>query len=328
MNRRHYRRQNSRFFMFIAVVIIIALAAFSFYEFMNVNSLSQQNAAQRSQSTDLSSKLESLQSQYNSLQSDYKALQEKAAPSPSVSPTPASSGTVPAGKVAYLTFDDGPSATTPKLLDVLKQNNVKATFFIAFMGVDSQQKRDYLKQEADAGNVLGVHSWTHDYDTIYANEKAFLDDFNKMKDVITAATGITPNLCRFPGGIGNTVSITAAGGNVIMPTLMQDVKNMGFTAFDWNAGGEDAETPYPTADKLAQDVLNDAKGHDNVVILLHDAHQFTIDAVPTIVKSLRDQGYTFALLTPQSIPVQQAPAKGKNTSSSSSASPKASPSDS
>ncbi|MEI6102204.1 MAG: hypothetical protein WCP73_10215, partial [Eubacteriales bacterium] len=91
----------------------------------------------------------------------------------------------------------------------------------------------------------------------------------------------------------------------IMPTLVSDVEKMGITPFDWNAGGEDAETPYPTSDKLVQEVLNDAKGHDNVVILLHDAHQFSIDAVPDIVKELRAQGYTFEMLTPDSKTVQQ-----------------------
>lgn len=309
MIKKRYRRQPARFRMFIAILVIIALAAFSVYEFWNVNSITQQNAAQQSQVGDLNNKLQSLQSQYDSLQSDYKALKEKAeaTPSPSPSPSPTPSG-APAGKVAYLTFDDGPTNFTPKLLDVLKDNNVKATFFIAFMGEDTAKKRDMLKQEVQAGHTLAVHSWTHEYDTVYANEQAFLDDFNKMKDIIVEATGVTPNLCRFPGGIGNTVSITASGG-VIMPTLVKDVENMGFTPFDWNAGGQDAETPYPTADELAQEVIKDAKSHDSAVILLHDTHQFTIDAVPKIIKELRSLGYTFETLTPQSKPVQQAFAK-------------------
>ncbi len=314
MSRSHYKKHNSRFRMFIAVLIIIALAVFSGYQSMSANSYSLQAAAQQSQATVLSAKLESLQGQYDSLQSQYKELQDKA--SASSSPTPsssvASSGAASAAKVAYLTFDDGPTDLTPTLLDVLKENDVKATFFIAFMGVDTQKKRDYLKLEAEAGHAVGVHSWTHDYKTIYANEQAFLDDFNKMKGVITEATGIAPNLCRFPGGIGNTVSITAAGGTPIVPTLLKDVESMGFTPFDWNAGGEDAQKPYPTADELAQQVLKDAQGRQNVVILLHDAHQFTIDAVPAIIKEFRNQGYTFEVLTPQSKTVQQAPAKASS----------------
>ena len=175
---------------------------------------------------------------------------------------------------------------------------------MAFMSEDTAQKRAWIKQEVADGNTIGVHSWSHKYNVIYANEQNFLTDFNKMKDIIVEATGVEPKVCRFPGGIGNTVSITYSH-QIIMPKLIADVKSMGFTPFDWNAGGEDADKPYPTSEQFVKDIMNDAKGHDNLVILMHDTHDFSVNAVPEVVDTLRTQGYVFKTLSPSSKTVQQ-----------------------
>lgn len=215
------------------------------------------------------------------------------------------------GKIAYLTFDDGPSKLTPHLLDILKQINVKATFFVQVNGEDTPQKRALMKQEVQDGNMIGIHSFTHDYQYIYVNEKNFLTDLNKIRNIIIQATGINPNMMRFPGGIGNTVSIKYAG-HVIMPTLVNDVVKLGITPFDWNAGGQDADssTPLPTS-TIVKDVLDDCKGESTVIILLHDSvpHETSIEAVPQIVKTLRSEGYTFELLNPQAKPIREKCAK-------------------
>lgn len=208
-------------------------------------------------------------------------------------------------RIAYLTFDDGPSEVTPYLLDALKENNVNATFFISFMGEDTPVKRAVLKREAEDGYAIGVHSWSHDYFFVYSNEEYFLYDFKKMQYIIQEVTGIDPKICRFPGGTGNTVSIIASHGRIIMPALVGAVESMGFKPFDWNAGGEDALIPYPTSEQLVQSILMDAKGQDNLVILLHDTHLFSIDAVPELVRILRANGYAFEMLTPESKTVLQ-----------------------
>lgn len=202
----------------------------------------------------------------------------------------------PQRKTAYLTFDDGPSAFTPDLLKLLKENSVKATFFISFQGEDTAEKRKILKQEASEGNSVGVHSWSHDYFSIYNSEESFLNDFNKMRTVIREVTGIDPKINRFPGGVGNTVSFIASCGQIIMPRLVRDVEAMGIKPFDWNAGGQDAELPYPSAPQLVRDILSDTGGKKDLVILLHDTHQFTIDAVPELINSLRAKGYSFKTL--------------------------------
>lgn len=209
------------------------------------------------------------------------------------------------GKTAYLTFDDGPSEFTPRLLEILNKNSVKATFFVSFQGEDTPEKRKILMREAEEGNSIGIHSWTHDYFSIYANEENFKKDFQKMRGIIRDATGMDPKISRFPGGTGNSVSIIASCGETIMPRLLRDVEAMGVKPFDWNAGGQDAELPYPTTRQLIRDIVSEADRRDNPVILLHDTHQFSIDAVQEIIQSLRVKGYGFKALDPRSPTVRQ-----------------------
>jgi len=323
MSRRIKHRNGSAALMVISVILIIGLGIFSAFEFIRADSLSRDLSLAQAESAQFASDLEALKSQdqtlqsendflkeqLNSLQDQYDALQSQII----ADQTSISGQDNDDEKTAYLTFDDGPSGVTSHLLDVLEDLNVKATFFVAFGGSDTPEKRAILKKEADAGHAVGVHTWTHDYYTIYKSEQNFLDDFNKMKEIIIQATGKTPDVCRFPGGASNTVSITASGGEVIMPRLADLVHEMGFQFFDWNAGGYDAETPYPTADELARKVVRDAENHNTVVILLHDTHDFTVDAVPDIVRELRSDGYTFKTLNAHSSAVQQPFAKSKNS---------------
>ena len=323
MNRSMKRRRNAVALAIISIVLIIGLSVFSVSQVFRAGSLSKELEQQQETLTLLSSEIDSLKSQNETLISENDALKKQLLAlqdqgNVTEDQTTASQTSVqeeePGNeKVAYLTFDDGPSSVTSRLLGVLDDLNVKATFFTSFAGSDTTEKRDLLKQESNAGHVVGVHTFTHDYHTIYANEQNFLDDFNKMKEIITEATGTTPNVSRFPGGASNTVSITASGGEIIMPHLAELVQDMGFQFFDWNAGGYDAQKPYPTASELASRVIDDAEGRDTVVILLHDTHDFTVDAVPEIVNELRSQGYTFKTLTPHSPAVQQAFAQGKSS---------------
>lgn len=325
MGRRiRYKRGRSVAFI-ISIVLVVGLAVFSAFQVSKVDTLTQDLAAAQEESGRLSSQLDATQQQNQALQDDYDAIKEQLSSLQSQYDTlqnqdtadqtsvETEEDTASGEKVAYLTFDDGPSSVTTRLLDVLDDLNVKATFFVAFGGSDTPEKRDILKKESDAGHVVGVHTWTHDYYTIYANEQNFLNDFNKMKEAIIESTGKTPNVSRFPGGASNTVSITASGGVEIMPRLAELVHDMGFQFFDWNAGGYDAETPYPTPGELAGRVVSDAEGHDTVVILLHDTHDFTVDAIPDIVQELRDQGFTFKTLNPDSPAIQQPFAKTNNS---------------
>lgn len=247
-------------------------------------------------------------------QASSSASSASSAPASSSETSSADSG-VPVGtpppdgvKIAYLSFDDGPSEYTPQVLNILQQNNIKATFFITFIGQDSSQKRAWLQQEAADGETIGIHSWTHDYAYIYASEQNFLTDFTQMRNVIQATIGISPKLMRFPGGVGNTVSLKYHNNVPIMPTLVNDVENMGVKPFDWTAGGEDAEIPRPASgEQFASEIMKEVGDSDHPIILMHDRYQVSVDAVPIVIQQLRAKGYSFSTLSPDMTSVTEKP---------------------
>ncbi len=201
-------------------------------------------------------------------------------------------------KTAYLTFDYGPSALTPKILDALDAKGVKATFFV--VGKDYARSRGLLVRMVRGGHVVGIHSWTHKYNEIYSSESNFLADFNRLKSFITEVTGISPEISRFPGGVSNTVSLKYGGR--IMPTLLDDVTRMGITPFDWNVSAADAEKTPPTRELVVQNVLSGCTMHNNAVILMHDMgrNTATLEALPEIIDRLTEQGFVFSTLSPSS----------------------------
>lgn len=221
------------------------------------------------------------------------------APSVSASPTDGE-------KVAYMTFDDGPSKLTPELLDILKSCNVHATFFV--VGLNAEKYTDALKQIASGGNVIGIHSWTHNYAYIYKNTTNFLADFNKLKDYIITTTGTTPNICRFPGGTNNTVCFQYNKSH-IMKSIVSLVKGMGFQYFDWNVSSGEANATPPSKDEIINAVVSQCKGKKIAVILFHDTdNQGYIDAIPEIVSQLSSMGFTFDTLSPSNPPDTKASA--------------------
>lgn len=194
-------------------------------------------------------------------------------------------------KVIYLTFDDGPSANTARLLDVLAKYNVKATFFVVNTGYT-----DILSRMAAEGHSIGIHSATHDYDKIYDSEDAFFADLYQMQDIIAAKAGVTTTLMRFPGGSSNTVSSFNPG---IMTRLTEEVERRGFQYFDWNVSSGDAGEVY-TADEVFANVVQGCCGRSISVVLQHDSKDFSVDAVEKIIQWGLDNGFTFAPLTPGS----------------------------
>ena len=208
--------------------------------------------------------------------------------------------TNPKQRVAYLTFDDGPSKLTPELLSTLNDNDVKATFFV--MGVHAQKYPGMLKEIVDHGNVIGVHSWTHDYSYIYKNTQNFSADFSKLSDYIRQETGIAPNICRFPGGTNNTVCFHYSKGH-IMRKIVPLVEAMGFRYFDWNVSSAEASSPLPSKDTIVTTVVSQCKKKDTAVILFHDIdnHGY-LEAIPEIVSKLRSMRFTFETLSPTNPP--------------------------
>lgn len=201
----------------------------------------------------------------------------------------------PGNKVVYLTFDDGPGPYTQQLLDVLAKYNVKATFFVT----NSNSKyQDMIAKEYAAGHAIGIHTYCHDYNKIYASEEAYFEDLEAMQDVIVAQTGKETSLLRFPGGSSNTVSNITPG---LMTTLTQEVQNRGYQYFDWNVSSGDAGETTDT-DQVVKNVISGIQSHNVSVVLQHDIKEFSVDAVEKIIQWGLDNGYTFLPLNYDSPP--------------------------
>lgn len=207
-------------------------------------------------------------------------------------------------KVIYLTFDDGPNEYTEQLLEVLDKYDAKATFFVT---EGAPQYEDLIGAEAEAGHAIGVHSYTHIMDQIYASGDAYWDDFNKMNEVIKKQTGRKTTLMRFPGGSSNTASSFTPG---IMTELTEEATANGYSYFDWNCSAQDATTPAPTANQIVRTLKGNVQaitkeGGRASVILCHDTKKNTLTAMDTFIPWAQEQGYIFLPLSESSFPAHQ-----------------------
>ena len=191
----------------------------------------------------------------------------------------------------YLTFDDGPSNNTSKILDILKQEDIKATFFLVNF---NSSYNPVVKRIYDEGHSIGIHSYTHNYKLIYSSVSAYFDDLNKMNDKIKTITGSDTKLLRFPGGSSNTISSFNKG---IMTTLVKEVTNAGYHYFDWNVDSSDAWSARNSND-VYNNVINNLKNGTNIV-LMHDlsSNEKTVNVLEKIIKDAKEKGYTFANIT-------------------------------
>ena len=201
------------------------------------------------------------------------------------------------GRVCFLTFDDGPSPNTDRILEVLDQYGVKATFFVVGTG-RTAANQERMRQIVAAGHTLAMHSWSHDYKKVYASVEDFLEDAYQLYQYIHEVTGQYPRIFRFPGG-----SINGYNRGVYQE-IIAEMTRRGFVYFDWNASAQDA-TLYPRSPSaIASDCLRGV-GRDLVVVLAHDsaARGTTVDALPAIIQGYQNAGYTFAALHPGVTPV-------------------------
>ena len=201
-----------------------------------------------------------------------------------VTPRPRQETVDPGKRVIYLTFDDGPGPYTVALLDLLDSYDVQATFFVT-----DNSYRHLMKEITDRGHSIGVHSMSHRYRTIYASPEAFFDDLYGMQKIIEEQTGVKTWLMRFPGGSSNTVSGFNPG---IMTTLTAAVEEAGFHYFDWNVDSDDAGRARD-ADTVLRNVTNGIVRQTASVVLQHDIHRYSVDAVERILIWGFENGYTF-----------------------------------
>jgi peptidoglycan/xylan/chitin deacetylase (PgdA/CDA1 family) len=188
------------------------------------------------------------------------------------------------GKIIYLTFDDGPSAYTSYLLEILKKYGVKATFFVV-----NSANIPIIARTAAQGHTVAIHSMTHNYGQIYASEEAYFADLYAMQSIIKEYTGKTTWMFRFPGGSSNRVSSFNPG---IMTRLTQAVQEAGFYYFDWNVSSGDAGL-VDTTQEVFENVINGIKGRKTAVVLQHDSYWYSVQAVERIIVWGLVNGYTF-----------------------------------
>ena len=193
-------------------------------------------------------------------------------------------------KRAFLTFDDGPSNVTPQILDTLKNEDVKATFFM--LGCNVVNFPETTKRVWDEGHYIANHGYTHVYSSIYSSAQSVLDEFNRCNDAVKEALGepeYNSHLFRFPGGM--------PGGPYadLKKEAKQLLEENGVLSVDWNALTGDAESQHPEKEKLMEELKSTTEGKNSVVILMHDAQakKVTADMLPEIIAYLREQGYEF-----------------------------------
>lgn len=199
---------------------------------------------------------------------------------------------MPDNKTVYLTFDDGPGPYTGKLLDVLDKYQVKATFFVK----DSDHNA-LMKEIVDRGHSIGIHSVTHDYASIYASPEAYFEDLRNMQEIIRENTGVVTTLMRFPGGSSNTVSAGSYLG--IMSLLSEAVQDAGYQYFDWNVDSNDAGGARNTQ-TVVNNVTQGIAGERVSIVLQHDIHEYSVNAVEEIIQWGLERGYSFQPLTQNS----------------------------
>lgn len=202
----------------------------------------------------------------------------------------------------YLTFDDGPSLDiTPKILDILHQKNVTATFFV--IGYD-QTKEDLIKREYEEGHTIGLHGYSHDYANVYTSIDTLMENFKIVEELVEKSTGgYTSKIIRFPGGASNTVSKNYCDG--IMTKAVERVKTEGYTYFDWNVDSSDAGNAK-NAEEVYKNVIEGIQPRRNNVILMHDfsGNTKTLEALERIIDYCIQNNYELKSITSNTEPVQ------------------------
>ena len=191
-------------------------------------------------------------------------------------------------KIIYLTFDDGPSyKVTNKILDILKENEVKATFFL--IGNEIKDKEDVVKRIYNGGHSIGLHTYTHNFRKIYCDEDKFIQEMLSCRSEIKEVIGIEPNIIRFPGGSYKHLS----------KSYLKKLHDNNFRVYDWNIDNCDGLNPKIQPYNLYTKAIKGSDKMDNIILLMHctDMNKNTCKALPKIINYYKSQGYEFKLIT-------------------------------
>ena len=193
-------------------------------------------------------------------------------------------------KVAYLTFDDGPSNNTHQILDVLKQNNIKAAFFV--LGSQVEVFPETTNRIYNEGHYIANHGYSHKYSEIYQSPEQVLNEFNQCNQIVAKTINVpeyNSHLFRFPGGsVGGKYAELKKQAITLLD--QNDILHI-----DWNSLTGDSEKVCPTEEYLMNNLQKTTEGKNGVVILMHDAQakKITAETLPKVIEYLVQQGYTF-----------------------------------
>lgn len=197
-------------------------------------------------------------------------------------------------KIMYLTFDDGPTQeNTVRVLDILKERNIKATFFL--VGENVRKHPEVAQRIAEEGHTIGIHCDNHDYGVIYESVDSYLRDFDAAYETVKEVTGVEVKLFRFPGGSANAYNGEVREG------IIEEMTERGFIYFDWNASLEDA-VKKSTPEQLIANGVETTLGRKTVVMLAHDVVYNTGICLEELLDRLPE--YRMEALTEEVEPVQ------------------------
>ena len=206
----------------------------------------------------------------------------------------------------YLTFDDGPSDNTSKILDILAEYHVKATFFV--VGKPDEASIENYKRIVAEGHTLGMHSYSHKYNEIYASKEAYIEDLTKLQDYLYDITGVRSRYVRFPGGSSNQVS------QVDMQVLIDYLNENDISYFDWNISSGDANASRVSVKRITSNCMSKLEQFTSeAMILMHDANdkESTVEALPIMIEQIQEMDDTVILpITEETIPIRHVRVEG------------------
>ena len=193
--------------------------------------------------------------------------------------------------IVYLTFDDGPDdKNTPQILDILRNENVPATFYV--LGTMVEAYPDVLKRIFNEGHAIGNHSYNHKYNELYTSPWDFIEQFQRTDDIIMEQIGVRPLIIRAPGGTYGAFN----------QDYWDMVKSSGYVEHDWNVSSGDATPKGATAAEELANISSqiDTYNFKSAIVLMHStgAKDETVKALPDIIHFFKERGYTFGVITP------------------------------
>ena len=199
--------------------------------------------------------------------------------------------------VIYLTFDDGPSNRTPEILDILREKNVKATFFV--VGQSDEDRLQWMKQIVDEGHTIGMHTYSHQYKKIYASVEAYLEDMYAIFTQIRETTGVTPTVFRFAGGSINNHN------HGVYREIIAEMLRRGVVPHDWNVASADASSTPISSAQVLYNVVSGAQRVKRGVVLMHDSEYkyTTVEALPSMIDQLQEMGFKLDSLHEDTQPI-------------------------